>query len=143
MYGYETSNQEIRDQNVRAGDADREATAERLRRHHAEGRLDSEEFQERLDRCFAARTVGELAELGRDLPPDPARGDAVGHTRFGGPGYLWMVPLVPIIVAIIAIHVIVGVARGPWFLIPLLILARFTIFRHRARPWSRRRDAAL
>ena len=73
MYGYDTISQMIRDPNLRASDADREATADRLRQHHTDGRLDQDEFQERLDRCFAAKTVGELAELTRDLPDDPAR----------------------------------------------------------------------
>ena len=50
-----------RDPNLRAADADREATGERLRRHHAEGRLDTEELQERIDRCYQARTIGDLA----------------------------------------------------------------------------------
>ena len=60
-----------RDSNQRAGDADREATSERLRRHHAEGRLDADEFQERVERCYQAKTVGELDQLVTDLPPEP------------------------------------------------------------------------
>ena len=67
------------DPNLRAADADREATSERLRRHHAEGRLDAEEFQERVDRCYQAKTVGELEQLVTDLPPEPdaPRGDFI------------------------------------------------------------------
>ena len=40
-----------------------------------------------------------------------------------------MIPIVPIILAIVAIHLIVGVVSGLWILIPLFFLARFTIFR--------------
>ena len=61
------------DPNQRAADADREKTSERLRRHHAEGRLDAEEFQERVDRCYQAKTLGELDQLVTDLPPEPTR----------------------------------------------------------------------
>jgi Domain of unknown function (DUF1707) len=53
---------------MRASDADREAVAETLRDAHAEGRLTLEEFEERLDRALAAKTVGELAAVTPDLP---------------------------------------------------------------------------
>jgi Domain of unknown function (DUF1707) len=56
------------DPNLRVGDADREQVAGRLRKSHAEGRLDLSEFQQRLEQCYAAKTLGELRELVRDLP---------------------------------------------------------------------------
>jgi Domain of unknown function (DUF1707) len=56
------------DPNIRASDDDRDRTASLLREHHAVGRLDAEEFSERLDKAFAAKTVGELDELLADLP---------------------------------------------------------------------------
>jgi hypothetical protein len=143
MYGYDTIDQMIRDPNLRASDADREATADQLREHHTAGRIDQEEFQERLDRCYAAKTVGELAELTRDLPADRARHRPGGRTSFGPLGCLHMIPIVPIILAIVAIHLIVGVVSGLWILIPLFVLARFTIFRSRFRAWGGRHGAAL
>jgi hypothetical protein len=102
MYGYDRISQIIQDPNLRASDADREATADRLRQHHIEGRLDQDEFQARLDSCFAAKTVGELAELTRDLPAGPARRDSGTRTNFGLLGSLRMIPIVPIILAIVA-----------------------------------------
>jgi hypothetical protein len=56
------------DPNLRASDADRERTVNLLREHHAEGRLDIEEFHERLNAAYAAKTVGELEALRADLP---------------------------------------------------------------------------
>ncbi|MFD7287309.1 DUF1707 domain-containing protein [Streptomyces sp. NPDC059863] len=53
---------------TRASDAERERVAERLREAMAEGRLDMEEFDQRLEAAFTARTHGELAPLVRDLP---------------------------------------------------------------------------
>jgi len=53
---------------LRASDADRERVAEVLRDALAEGRLDMEEFTERLETTFKARTYGELAPITRDLP---------------------------------------------------------------------------
>jgi hypothetical protein len=52
----------------RASDADRDRTAALLREHHAAGRLTAEEFHERLDRAYAAKTLGDLDELLADLP---------------------------------------------------------------------------
>jgi hypothetical protein len=56
------------DPNLRASDEDRDRTAAQLREHHAVGRLTSDEFTERLDTAFRAKTVGELDGLLRDLP---------------------------------------------------------------------------
>jgi hypothetical protein len=56
------------DPRIRAADADRDRAAEALREHHAAGRLSIEEFQERLDRVYAAKTIGELEGLMADLP---------------------------------------------------------------------------
>ncbi|MGW3607560.1 DUF1707 SHOCT-like domain-containing protein [Micromonospora sp. NPDC005161] len=54
---------------MRAADADREAVAERLRVALGEGRLDLHEYDERLQRAYAARTYAELNALLTDLPP--------------------------------------------------------------------------
>ena len=56
---------------IRASDAERERVVALLRDQAGEGRLDSAELEERLERAYAARTRGDLAELVRDLP-DPA-----------------------------------------------------------------------
>jgi hypothetical protein len=58
---------------LRAADADRDAAAARLGGALAVGRLTSTEYAERLDAAYAARTLGELAPLTRDLPADDAR----------------------------------------------------------------------
>ncbi|MBQ1048823.1 DUF1707 domain-containing protein [Micromonospora sp. C51] len=58
---------------MRAADADRQAVAERLRVALDEGRLDLHEYDERLQRAYAARTYAELDALVGDLPvPDGA-----------------------------------------------------------------------
>jgi hypothetical protein len=63
-----------RESSVRAADRDRDAVADVLREHHLAGRLDSDELQVRVDRCYAAKTYGELDELVADLPrEEPAR----------------------------------------------------------------------
>jgi hypothetical protein len=59
---------------LRIGDAERDAVAAELREHYAHGRLTLEEFNERLDAAFAAKTQRDLNRLISDLP----------HVRSGG-----------------------------------------------------------
>jgi hypothetical protein len=61
------------DPNLRASDADRERVAAELGDHLAAGRLENEEFQERLSSAYAARTLGELDTLLTDLPAERDR----------------------------------------------------------------------
>jgi hypothetical protein len=98
-----------------ASDNDREEVAERLRAASADGRLTSEELEERLERAFSARTDAELEPLVTDLPSVPAarrpqrRGPDRDHLRayiavnlmlvaiwaLTGAGYFW--PIWPIL----------------------------------------------
>ena len=56
------------DPSIRASDRDRDRTAQLLSAHHSAGRLDAEEFAERLDLVYVAKTVDDLDELTADLP---------------------------------------------------------------------------
>ncbi|MFF7729632.1 DUF1707 domain-containing protein [Streptomyces sp. NPDC008001] len=68
---------------MRASDAERERVAEALREGVAEGRLTMEEFEERLEAAYKARTHGELEPLVRDLPA-PGGHAAVSLTKRAG-----------------------------------------------------------
>ncbi|MFE4966483.1 DUF1707 domain-containing protein [Streptomyces sp. NPDC056660] len=57
---------------LRASDADRERVTEILRDALAEGRLDMDEFEERVEATYKARTYGELTPITRDLPAGTA-----------------------------------------------------------------------
>jgi hypothetical protein len=61
---------------MRVGDAEREAAAAELREHYASGRLTLDELNERVDKALAAKTRGDLNALMTDLP----------SARPGGPG---------------------------------------------------------
>ncbi len=54
--------------NVRVGDRERESAQAALAEHLAAGRLELDEFAQRVDRCLAARTRRELLALFDDLP---------------------------------------------------------------------------
>ena len=56
------------DAKIRASDADRDRIAAALREHLAAGLLTIEEFDERLDQAYAAKTLGELDKVMADLP---------------------------------------------------------------------------
>jgi hypothetical protein len=107
-----------RDLNLRAGDADRERVAERLRQSAAEGRLDVEELQERLESCYQAKTFGQLGELVADLPrpvtqPERSRFDWLRAWR--------AVPLVPLLLVLLVLSVAAG-HHVFWVWIPIVFI---------------------
>ncbi len=73
------------DAGLRASDDERNAVADRLSRHYAEGRLDEAEFKTRLDTAMSATTRGDLNGLFHDLPklPEPAPPPPTRRQRAG------------------------------------------------------------
>lgn len=90
---------------LRVSDADRERAAAQLQRACADGRLTADELDERLQRAFAARTVGDLQALLADLPA-PLSSTVAGRVR-GRP------PMTVVAAAGVALVVVIGVA-WPW-----------------------------
>jgi hypothetical protein len=79
---------------VRASDAERDATVERLREAAAEGRLTFEELADRIEAAAGATTRGELVRLTGDLPTalapsEPIRVRTLGDVKRSG---AWVVP---------------------------------------------------
>jgi hypothetical protein len=56
---------------LRASDSDRESAAERLRVAAVDGRIDSDELEERLAAVYSARWVADLDRLVADVSPPP------------------------------------------------------------------------
>ncbi|MFC4587352.1 DUF1707 SHOCT-like domain-containing protein [Sphaerisporangium corydalis] len=83
---------------LRASDADRERVADVLRDAVADGRLTHVEHEERIERLYTARTLGELAVLTSDLLPEdlqPLRADGqpvMALFRSEQRGGRWVVP---------------------------------------------------
>ena len=118
---------------LRASDADRERVAEALRRHHVDGRLDTDELQERLGRCYAARTAAELAPLLADLPADD-------RARAPWPAASWLPapPFLLLAVVVLTLATVGAVAHGhpgPLPCVAFFLLLRFVVWggprRHR------------
>jgi hypothetical protein len=129
---------------MRASDADREHVAERLRHAAGEGRLLSEELEERLEAVFAARTYGELDATVADLPDAVVR----PHDRaWAAPRLLHPVPIVavfflmPVLVAlVIAALVVVTTVFALW---AVVLVAGWFAFAHGRRQSLRHRGRSL
>jgi hypothetical protein len=76
---------------MRASDADRERAVDVLKAGFAEGRLNRQEYEARVERAYRAATYGQLAAVVADLPQGPvppaaivpAPGLAYGPPRIG------------------------------------------------------------
>ncbi len=115
---------------LRIGDVEREAAVTALGEHYAAGRLSKEEFDERADAAWAARTRSALWPLFADLPhpaarrpvgppvpsgtPRPPWGDGRRHGRRAG------VPLLPLLVVVLVLalvgHPVVFLLLVVWLL---------------------------
>jgi hypothetical protein len=80
----------VDDLSLRCSDAERERTAQALRVHCEAGRLTVDEFDQRLDAVYAAKTRADLAALAVDLPaleePAPAPVPTAPARRWFAPG---------------------------------------------------------
>src|SRR3954469_23709621 len=64
---------------MRTGDAEREATVTRLQTAVGEGRIDLDEFGQRVEAAYAAATTADLDRLLADLPAPASAVPAVGE----------------------------------------------------------------
>ena len=136
---------------TRASDQDRERTAAALGEHYA-ARLTLEEFQERLDKAYAAKTLGDLDDLMTDLPgtdlsqlPDAWRRQPGGRPPLperrvsgivqapGSHSAVWLT----VALGILTIWLIGGAGGGPWLLWMVVLLVAIGL-RHRIASGPRR-----
>jgi fatty acid desaturase len=109
---------------VRAGDRERERTANQLGSALAQGYLEMSEYETRLQAAFAAHTTAQLRDLVADLPlaqlrrNDPRRREARRKAARRGlaihvAGYLAMV------VIVLTVWLAVGLTAGAWYFWPI------------------------
>ena len=124
------------DQHLRVSDAERQAVADRLGQHYADGRLDHAEFDDRVGQAMNAKTRADLNGLFADLPETgaPAVTDNQAFGRRRRHPVLLFVLLVLFISA--TAHAVLW-ATLPWLWVAFLGLAVLfvtgTIGRHRPR----------
>jgi DUF1707 SHOCT-like domain len=125
------------DEHIRVSDVERNAVAERLSAHYAEGRLDQAEFDERVSKTMSAKTRGDLAGLFDDLPdPEPAGasgasgpgGAAIPYRprRRGGLLRTLLLAVIVIVLASTAWHAATSFFYIPWF--PIAVILAVALF---------------
>lgn len=72
--------------NIRVSDADRDRIVERLREHYADGRLTSDELDERVSAALSAKTYGDLRAIMTDLPEPETVGAMAAMGPMGSAG---------------------------------------------------------
>ena len=128
---------------LRASDAERDAVVTELAEHLKDGRLQHDEFDERVGRAMSARTRGDLDGLLTDLPrpaPTPAPPPAPSRARLP-------FPLVAVAIFVIGMMLIGGISRAAaagghpvwaiwwlWWLIPVAIVTARGRLRTRRPP---------
>jgi hypothetical protein len=111
---------------IRAGDADRDATLAQLSEHFGAGRLTAGELDQRSGRVLTARTMGELAEVMSDLPRIP--GPMPEHRPMPPPrgtGLLSGLAPLGVAIAFVTSAVTIGPPQHdwfPWWTVPLAFL---------------------
>lgn len=132
----------ITNPHLRVSDAERTEVAELLKRHCADGRLDSVEFEARLDRALRAKTRADLAGLFDDLPsleaPQPSRRPPGGRPR-GPRSTLWLVAAITLVAMLAVSAVSAAWSFAPWR-VPwvIVIVIAFALWR-RGHHYGRRR----
>jgi hypothetical protein len=123
------------DASLRASDEERNAVADKLSRHFAEGRLDQGEFKTRLDTAMSATTRGELHGLFYDLPRLPADPPAPVPRRHR---------IVPVVVLVLALAILAGatVPWWPWWHVPWVLIAIVAFFAWRRTGWHHHGEGA-
>ncbi len=117
---------------IRASDADRERVAERLRKAAGEGRLLTEELEQRLETALSARTYAQLNAVIADLPGRhlvaPGRTRSPSPARYALTAFAVLVLVTAVVAAVVL--AVTGIFAG-WI---LWVLAGWFFFgrrRHR------------
>jgi uncharacterized protein DUF1707 len=143
--------------NMRVSDAERAEVADLLGRHYSDGRLDKQEFDERVARAMSAKTRGDLDGLFDDLPEFDSVAGTAGRDHSDGPGgpgglpgrtgsygvgrrhrggaHPVLIVAAAVILASLAWHGLAGIFFVPWFAIFVLVAVVVYASRrsHRAR----------
>jgi len=107
---------------LRVGDVERDNAARALGEHFAVGRLEQDEYDQRLEAVLRARTQGDLMALFRDLPQNRAvvssRPAVVArHQRS-------RVPFLPVLLLLVGVAIATGAVWVIWVGLGSLLLAK-------------------
>jgi hypothetical protein len=108
----------------RAGDRERQRTADQLGSALAQGYLDMGEYETRLSAAFTAHTVNDLHGLVADLPlarlrhNDPRRREARRAAARRGV-QVHLAAYLAMVVIVLAVWLAVGLTAGAWYFWPI------------------------
>jgi DUF1707 SHOCT-like domain/2TM domain len=108
----------------RAGDREREQTANQLGSALAQGYLTLDEYETRLQAAFSARTTAELRQLVADLPlaqlrrNDPRRREARRAAARRGV-QIHLVGYLAMVFVVLTVWLAVGLTAGAWYFWPV------------------------
>ncbi len=109
---------------VRAGDHDREKTAALLGQGLAQGYLEMDEYDQRLQSAFAAHTAAELRAVVSDLPVhtlrrhDPRRGAALAAAARRSV-HVHLAAYLAMVVIVLTVWLAVALSVGAWYFWPI------------------------
>ena len=147
---------------MRISDSDRDRAATQLRDYYAEGRLSTEELDERVTAALSAKTAGDLRRVMSDLPAPAAAASGPGAPPYGASPWGRQRPMpafggrrrrgprvLPILVLLLIAAVLLPggwvffallkVFLLFWLLVALAGMAAGLVFRHKARRFFRDR----
>jgi fatty acid desaturase len=109
---------------VRAGDRDRERTANQLGRALSQGYLAMDEYETRLQATFAAHTTAELRQLVADLPVTRLRRNdtqrQASRRRAARLGVrVHLAAYLAMVVIVLTVWLAVGLTAGAWYFWPI------------------------
>jgi Flp pilus assembly protein TadB len=126
---------------LRVSDAERSEVADRLAKHYGDGRLNQDEFNERVDQAMNAKTQSDLSGLFTDLPPLEEGPEVPAHrprARVGHRSALFLVLLV--VLAVSFGHAFWWFFMPSWLAVALLVAIGLYVVRGREAHRDRRYD---
>lgn len=117
---------------LRIGNAEREIASARLSDHYAAGRVDDEEYAERLDAVWSARTTEDLSVVFHDLPAPVQRVEAPQQrrTRQRRQRSTLRAPLIALFIGVLLLALIIKV---PWWVVLIAVVVLVKKSRHGQR----------
>jgi Flp pilus assembly protein TadB len=132
----------LHDPDLRVSDAERAEVAEGLGRHYSDGRLDQEEFNERVDRAMNAKTQSDLSGLFDDLPSLEQHPELPARRPRRRSNHTALILVLAIVVAVAAGHAFWWFFMPPWLVIMLFVVVGVHLLRNKDRHPHHRDDPA-
>jgi Flp pilus assembly protein TadB len=128
------------DPDLRVSDAERSEVADRLGRHYSDGRLNQEEFNERVERAMSAKTQSDLAGLFDDLPSLEDNPEVPVRRARRRSHHTALVLALIVVLSVIVGHAFWWFFMPPWLAIMLFAAVGLYVLQNRERRLHRSED---